>query len=93
MELLAFQISGGIMSNQFIELCPACSSKLNQEASSGDYVILICPKHGEFYVSGTVIAMLQKGNKAVLDNIPELVEKRAGKGFDGMITSYFFPSN
>ncbi|HGE7372825.1 TPA: hypothetical protein ACGB1Y_002307 [Klebsiella aerogenes] len=81
------------MSNESIELCPACNSKLEQAASSGDYTILSCPKHGEFYASGTVIAMFQKGNKTVIDNFPELVEKRAGKGIDGMITSYSFPSN
>ncbi|HDT1527199.1 TPA: hypothetical protein QHR98_001911 [Klebsiella aerogenes] len=81
------------MSNESIELCPACNSKLEQLASSGDYAILNCPKHGEFYVSGTVITMFQKGSKTVLDNLPELVEKRAGKGIDEMITSYSFPSN
>lgn len=80
------------MTHSIITNCPACKAALPKpEATSGDYSAFNCEKHGEFYVSGTVLAMLRNGNKDVADLLPKLVEDRAGKGIDGMITSYTFP--
>ncbi len=80
------------MTHSIITNCPVCNAALPKpEATSGDYSVFNCEKHGEFYVSGTVLAMLEKHNKDVENLLPKLVEERAGKGIDGMITSYSFP--
>ncbi|QYH17553.1 hypothetical protein HB664_16405 [Enterobacter sp. DNB-S2] len=77
-----------------LKTCPACGMDLpTPELSKGDYFVYSCSKHGDFYIAGTVLEMLRKGNKTANKFIPALVEERAGKGFDGIITSYSFPTN
>lgn len=80
------------MTHSIIPNSPACKAALPKpQATSGDYSVFNCEKHGEFYVSGTVLAMIRNGNKHVEDLLPKIVEARAGKGIDGMITSFSFP--
>lgn len=77
-----------------LKTCPACGMNLpTPELSNGDHFVYSCPKHGDFYITDTVLEMLKKENKTAIELIPALVEERAGKGFDGIITSYSFPTN
>lgn len=78
------------MESRKLKSCPICGTPLTDRLLGSDCYAFTCKKHGEYFITDTVLAMIENKNEDVIKKLPTLIENYAGKGIDGIITSYAF---
>lgn len=57
--------------------CPSCHERLTTNKSTlGDWTAFSCPNHGEFKLSGTLLAIIPHNSEGILPILAEYIENR-----------------
>jgi len=75
-------------------LCPVCRSPAGDGKRIGDDTMFLCPKCGNYRMSGSLLAEVTNGKKLPTpETFKELVKKKRGKSTDyPVITQYDLPA-